>query len=428
MKVINKIFNAEELDFFLKTVVKNWILNPESEKFFKLCGVKETHWPRDCRAVTILKEFTFLSDLKGRAAAIYLIGHEYTTWPEMSLPIELYDFKTLYENNITAYLTKELGKNLINAPLEASRLLLDYKNSVQTTNELIDLKDTISDAIKANEVNINNGTNLVVLPDFPVLSKSIGGFNPSRISMIGAISGFGKTKLAINLALSASKIMNVMYFNMEMSLTDFASMFIQKYCKISSDEWADGSYLKNPLHLNAILEFKKALNNQSSSIKITNGKSLSINNIVTQIYANASKEKPSLVIIDYDQKIILSQAQEQEWVAMLNTIVLLEDTSRDTNTHIIILYQANDLGEVKSSKRSMQPASTVLAFQKDEMGKNFIRSIKNRFAAPFRLEVTFDAATTSISEKQLLPLYDEPINKERKPYYEIKPSRKPNPT
>ena len=76
----------------------------------------------------------------------------------------------------------------------------------------------------------------------------------------------------------------------------------------------------------------------------------------------------------------------------------------------------------------MQPASTVLAFQKDEMGKNFIRSIKNRFAAPFRLEVTFDAATTSISEKQLLPLYDEPINKERKPYYEIKPSRKPNPT
>ena len=83
-------------------------------------------------------------------------------------------------------------------------------------------------------------------------------------------------------------------------------------------------------------------------------------------------------------------------------VVELEAAAKATRSHLLLLAQGNEEGDIKSSSRSKQPTSVVLHFLKDNLNRYIIKSIKTRFAKPFSLEVSFDAARTQVSEIGLI--------------------------
>ena len=116
-------------------------------------------------------------------------------------------------------------------------------------------------------------------------------------------------------------------------------------------------------------------------------------------------ESYGFVIVDYDQKII-SKNSDEEWKSVLKTVEMLEECTKQTNAHILVLSQGDDEGQPKASKRSKQPASAVLHLGKNDDNEWFIRTTKNRFGNPnLVIPLAVDGATSRIAE-----LDDRPVN------------------
>jgi len=259
----------------------------------------------------------------------------------------------------------------------------------------------IEQTINKNEEEVKSGKNKIIIPDFPIWSEQIGGFNPARVSGISAKSGFGKTKLAVNLADSARKVMPVYYFNMEMSPEDFEAQFIQKNAGITYNHFKTAKFGENGF--NRIIEYKQSLS-QTHDITFTGGKSLNLDKICAKLTAKMNGS--GLAIVDYDQKLIFNASQGEEWQAMVKAMERLEEMAKQLSIHVVVLFQADEDGFAKSSKRAIQPLSSFVNFTKSEDNKSFIiKNIKNRFGPTgFEIEVNYWPETTRIEEKKLVDL------------------------
>lgn len=386
--------NAIDFENLLKTITYRWFQNLDNENLYKLAGVNPDHWI-DCEAKTILREFIFLSKTKSRSFAKSMLGPKILSFDIIDHDDDYDKFKVTYHFNLKRHKAINLARSLQANPDAADDILTRYTANQSDLIETRDFEELVSQAILDNERRIKEKSNLVILPGFELLSNAISGFNPQRISMVGAISGFGKTKLAVNLAIAASKTTRTIYFNMEMGYTDFAAMFIQKLTGITQNEWTKGHYLNA-----SFAEKTKKIINENYDLQVTNGKSLTIDQISSVAMALTSGYDKSLIIVDYDQKII-SNERGEEWQQMLKTIVRLEDLAKITNSHVLVLYQADDDGKIKSSKRAAQPASCVLSFYKED-NEYYIKSTKNRFGPPFRLKVDYKPEVTQISEIEMV--------------------------
>lgn len=228
---------------------------------------------------------------------------------------------------------------------------------------------------------------------YPLLSRLIGGFNESRITMCVAGTGVGKTTFMLNLALEAIKDFPVLFINMEMSLKDI----LQRIAAIK------GEVSQNQLdHLTQQgLEARIKANNfliNNNAFFMTDGSALSPQQIANEIFLRR-KDGVKFVIIDYDQKIKADDSFDQEWKVILKTIETLEEVAKECKVHIIVLAQGDENNEPRASKRSKQPCSAVLGFFQ-EGSKYYIESIKNRFGPKFKLEMACDFSKYSIKEKE----------------------------
>ena len=72
------------------------------------------------------------------------------------------------------------------------------------------------------------------------------------------------------------------------------------------------------------------------------------------------------------------------------------------NSHVIILFQADEDGYAKSSKRSIQPLSSFTHFTKNDSNEYVLKNIKNRFGVTgFEIEMDYRPETTSVKEIKL---------------------------
>lgn len=380
-----KKLTGYEFEHFLRAIVKKAILNESEFKRFEEIMFKASYWPHG-EARDMALDFMATLDIMPFIAASRSFGFKAAKLNSETQIDE--DSMLTFEGNLDLHLFKELGAQLLNNPEFGHKLLANFESKSTSSIEWLNMRHSSADTIAKHLEKTKAGDTRVILSNFPKLSKAINGFNPGRITLITAASGFGKTKLAINIALAFCKDgKSCRYFNMEMIEDDFVGMIIQKEARISSQSWADGSFITND-NLNLLNSF---VQNPFENLFFTNGENLSSLSIIGSIY----KHRPDVAIIDYDQKMIMEGADE--WYAMLKTIEKLEDAAKVTNCHIIVLAQANDDGDLKSSKRSKQPASAVLNFYRDEMGC-FIKSIKNRFEKPFCLELDYRPEISLISE------------------------------
>lgn len=235
---------------------------------------------------------------------------------------------------------------------------------------------------------IEDGRMKVMLPNWPILSNKIGGFNPERLGILIARTGFGKTNLGAQWCLDASTTIPALYFNMEMSKYDFMSRLFASLTNSTADYMATSAW---PIQI-AMARAKER------KMFFTSGRGLTLTQIkaVTRKYAQQHGVK--FVVFDYDQKITLP-GKDDEWKELQLAAMELEELCKECGIFGLLLAQSDEDGRFAASKRATQPASTVMVFDEDRTNGIHIRVVKNRFGPRFAaIKVDYRPAESFVKE------------------------------
>ena len=262
-----------------------------------------------------------------------------------------------------------LADHLQKKPDNAEEILTQYQNSARVIGSVKHITEILKEAKSEYVERKERGVEFVKIGEWPQLSAMIGGFGPSRVSMILAKTGFGKTNLGLTLAMGAARDHAALYLNMEMSLYDIAKRLTVQTLGVQYDDFKRGNLFAD---VENILEYRK--------LYISDGMDLSIGEVAAIAKYYSKKNQIRFLFVDYDQKLKLTTSRESpEWKQLQMAMVEMESIAKNLGLHVCVLAQANNDGEVSGSKRSTYPVSTVLKFDKDESGQAFIRAVKNRF-------------------------------------------------
>jgi hypothetical protein len=397
-----RILSITQLEETLNTIAIRYCTSKRRYDQLKTVELYLDYWP-DCKGKEIVRSFEKLQYGKSYDFALYMNKEKFdyeSIKTDESLTDDCKEISLLLEKNCKFYFVKKIANKLNSDPN-------DYLNIIQELTEMslsgakdeYSVQDFIDKTIEKNETDLKSGKNKIIIPDFPIWSEQIGGFNAARVSGLSARSGFGKTKMAINLADSARKVMPVYYFNMEMSPEDFESQFLQKNAGITYNEFKSGKYGQSGFE--RIIAYKASFQD-THPIVFTGGRSLSLDEICAKLASNFKGS--GLAIVDYDQKLTFNASQGEEWMMMVRAMERLEEMAKQLSIHIIVLFQADEEGFAKSSKRAIQPLSSFTNFTKSEDGKvHILKNIKNRFGKTgFEIQVDYWPETTLIEEKCLI--------------------------
>lgn len=400
-----KPLNAAEFETFLNSIAFEWLSSEENSNKLRLAGINPMQWPA-FPVKNAMLDFLAIEH-KGFPFASSMVFHEHKirSLKTAELPEDLEIIKSTYSNTLRYFRAKDLAKQIEMNPSKVDELIRNFTTGTTDGLKVYELHNEIMKTFEKQSVLAADGKSLVSIRDFPTLSIFVGGFNPARLTIITAKTGFGKTKCATTLARSASKTHPVVFVNMEMGKDDFVSMFIHGSVGVSNTDWQQGKCFNSQVLHEKVLNYQASAN-QNQPIYFTDGKTLPLSSIKSVIYALLKETSGGFVFIDYDQKIA-PDSSEDEWKTMLKSFVDLEDMAKTTNSHIFILAQANDSGNPKASLRSIQPASCVINFTKgliqDYSGNQrdayYFKALKNRFGVGgFCLEVDYNPAQSNLTE------------------------------
>lgn len=296
-------------------------------------------------------------------------------------------FKKLYSQ----FKFVELGRQLMESPERGQRLLDDFTFQVgEPTRSYL-----VGDFAPMMYLDFLEKTKIKearqAIDGFPILSETIGGFNKKRIIMIMGETGFGKTNLAMNLAVRAALRNKCLYVNMEMSLEDMTKRLA---VLVTRQSYRD-------LYLGHIPfeSFRDAVGIFGMSLMMTSGSALTMGSIEALIRKQAAAGL-DFVFIDYDQKIDLPYMRgEPEWKSLQKAILKLEDLAKELNVCMIVLAQVNRDGDISASHRATFSAHTILDFRNDETHGPVIAARKNRHGKKDQaVRVRYSEEDSSIQE------------------------------
>jgi KaiC/GvpD/RAD55 family RecA-like ATPase len=358
----------------LKFITRNMILDESFLDFCLVSKIDPKKWP-DCNVKLIALDYISMREKESHAfAAVQTSGHLGDLDGSEEHPTDSQLLRAYYEILLQEFNAKSLAQKILANPADVEKHISEYQ-SCKSEDELVlfasKFEDVVLESIRLTE----SGEALRVLPDWPTLSLKIGGFNPGRVSMLMAATGFGKTTFAINLALSSSKKFSTIYFNMEMIMQDFAEKLIMAGAGI------DFKTYKQKINTNEIKI--KVGNFYADIIKqklfFSKGRSLSTQEIFAICRRCKLTHGLDFIIVDYDQKILLNTDKNTpEWKALQVSMEAFESLAKELNCHILILAQEGSEGEISGSRRSKFPASTVMRFYEDD-GLFIVEAVKNRF-------------------------------------------------
>lgn len=390
-------------NFFLK-LVELICEYPTLYKKLKSYGIRSIDWP-ECKARILMGDFEFIASTRDEACArleISLRDKGKSDFGEIPLdPQYIKVHHDLYRDAGKAF---QLAEKINQEPLRATELIRAYqKNNLKIETESWD--DGLKSSFVEQNEDLKSGLSQLILPSWNELSKMIGGFNPGRISVLTAQTGFGKTTLALNLAIDAKTNWPVLYVNMEMIPKDIYARTIFATTGITYQEWKTKPFEYFAERAKKIENYTK----NAHQLRFTNGKDLNPIEIRALIHYHADVYGTKIVFIDYDQKL-KSDVAGEEWQLLNKAIVELEETAKETNTFILLLAQADDNGDPRASKRMKQSASSVIHFKKIEdsiKGEIYVlQAIKNRFGRTNQsIEVEYNPEQSYIKE---IGIYNNP--------------------
>jgi hypothetical protein len=368
--------------------------------YYETClkaGISGRRWPA-FSGTKLLDIFESVAKEKTIKAAMYEVseGIEFE-FKKDTLPQDIESLKNVFDSACDYLFAKELSIKLKHSPGSFRSLIQEYAATNQNGNEIESIEEMISSFVVENEKRIKNNEFEVLIPGWPVLSSSIGGFNPGRLTIISAGTGVGKTNLCMNLARSLwlSKIPSL-YINMEMDLHDVTVRFLTSSLKINKHE------LKSPDYISKVSSLTDKLAENKKTMFFSSGRALGLTDI--SVLANEHKEKHGIkfLFVDYDQKIT-PDTSDDEWKFIQKSCEALEEIAKRLKIHVILLAQADERGDgiPRASKRMLQSASTALFFTKDN-DQFFLKALKNRHGQNnFMIELDYDPAKSIIQEGRL---------------------------
>lgn len=397
---------------FLKQIFFQSYLN---ENFYHSClklRIDFNHWP-EYPALSIAKKFFNTAKDKSYNSALIEINFNVpeNAYKEIISEEEIKIFYADYLNYLRAL---ELVKKLKTKPEEAISICTEFLDKKISTAKKINLQQAIGSFVEENEKKLLSGSNNVLLKEFPALSETVGGFNPGRVSIITAYTGFGKTNFGVNFLRAAlNDKRNSIYINMEMDTTDMTKRFLQSFCRLRSRDFEKNDYIGKIALIGNIED-------SLSKSWITDGSAMSISEISQMVSETKRNQVLDFVIVDYDQKIIVESNLREEWQYVKKAVEMLEALAKKENVHIVLFAQTNEesAGAPIASRRSMQPASSVIQFSKDGE-KIVLKFIKNRHGATNnKIELNYDPSLSLITEIGYVsdPLPAPVINKRRDIY------------
>lgn len=374
-------------------LAQDMILLNERKALFLSLGVDPADWP-ESKAKKAAMAFLKLEEAKGSDHARFKTLPMVEDLEGCELPADSGELKAAYQEALGYSHAIVLAERIRREPLRAEEFIRQHQ--IRRSKEIgsFELNDAVNDWLDDLQRRIESKEALVEIPNWVKLSRMIGGFNPGRFSMIAAGTGAGKTLLTLNLAFEASRRIDVLYFNMEMSWQDIVTR-----CVAAGTNLNFSQIVRGELDFERLGKYVETLKTRHR-IEITDGRALTLDQIQAKSYlAKAQRPELGLIFVDYDQKIRFPGNEDEEWRALQRAAEALEEVAKQLNVHICLLAQADDNGDPKASKRSKQPAATVLHFYKDAYGDHVIEAIKNRFGKQGeKLFVKFDGARSLIEE------------------------------
>jgi hypothetical protein len=379
----------------LKYLTRRMILESSFLDFCLVNKIDPEKFP-DSHEKNVALEYMKLRNAENHAiAAVQVSGHLSELDGPDDLPDDGPTLGAYYHVVVRDYEAKNLANRILAKPDDVEKLISEFqigKSEDSIVRFGAVLEDVVHESIRLTE----SGQSMRVLPGWPTLSENVGGFNPGRVGMLLAATGFGKTTLAQNLAMASAKKFSTVYFNMEMILQDFAEKLIMSGAKI------DFKTYKRDIGKQEVQQKigKFYADVMEEKLFFSRGSALS----PQEIFAICRRQKLlhglDFVIVDYDQKLLLNTNKHiPEWKALQIAIEQFEVLAKELSCYILILAQEGEEGEVSGSRRSKFPASTVMRFYQDDEAY-LIECVKNRFGKRgLKIEVEYVSEKGFVSER-----------------------------
>jgi KaiC/GvpD/RAD55 family RecA-like ATPase len=389
-----------KLEQFLTNLAYCAFSEPGLLEICEAAGI-EWAWPKTF-AGDVVQEFTTLRNEVGEAKArakvqgsVRLLESQIQNLS--SLPTDLESMRVEYRELARVQKAIDTANLILQEPTNYERIISSFEtfeSDAVATCDFSQLK-SVYGLVKAS---IAEKGPKVRIPGYFQTSELIGGFNPARMTLLLAQSGFGKSNLGMNLAIAAADVMAVGYMNLEMSFDDIASrLAVIK----SRKSWSE--HYENQISIDDIGDEPKF------ELRFSDGSELHVDSVIA--WARAFKRtNPSfgLLIIDYDQKLAVDTNRDTpEWKALHLAVRELENLAKQIGIHIIVVAQFNRQGEIASSWRVINTAHSVIKFREYDGGVVIENSIKARHAKyPCAVWVDYDRSRALVTERTDTGVFD----------------------
>lgn len=392
-----------KLSELLEAAVR-WLFDDE-EFFPKLDGwqVRFADWPQGT-ARQAAERYQELRNEKGHTYAAIKTEQEFGRLLVGKIKFENeHTFRRLYFEAVNQANAIAMGQALIKNPEKGKEIAASFQ-FLSEKGEPVHFGTTVDEALARAILAKESGVANVTIKRWPCLSEMIGGFNPGRVGLLVAKTGFGKTNFAVNIALDASETLPTLFVNMEMISDDFQQKLIMAAAGVTYRE------LRDSPRENAEKIFDMQAKHIARSLFFTDGSVLTISDLAELARSRKASHGLALMIVDYDQKIKVQTSRETpEWKALQIAVETLEAIAKKHRIYVLLLAQeagASDdgksRGKLSGSVRSTFPASTVLNFfrEDEDDGPFLVRAIKNRFGPRgVRIEVAYSPEMSQVREK-----------------------------
>lgn len=387
---------ATELETLCSYITRQVILTDGALDNVVAAGINPHEWPDRLKCKEIFIEFQANVETKNFQYAVWNATKKLhievleNIFGNITFPSDQKVIKLEYEKLLARERAEQLSVQIANNPEAVNKFIDEFLSQASSSVDVVTFEEALDEFVESNKAKKAKNELEIMIPGWEMLSRSIGGWNPGRLGILIADTGFGKTNLGIQLSLCAAKNLPTLYYNMEMIGDDFTQRLISSMLSMKPrDFYGEWNTERARLHV------------KERKLFLTKGKTLSLNEIRSVARKYKKEQDIKFIIVDYDQKIALGASRDEEWKLLQKAAEGLEELAKELQCYVLLLAQSNLDGGISGSKRSTFPATNVFMFEKVEED-TIIRLTKNRFGKRnAAVKVDYEPETATVIEKDM---------------------------
>lgn len=362
---------------FVSAVAYQYMTNQDFQPTALAAGIEWAKLPNQIDAVKSAMKYEYLKNNFCHERAVFECQSD-LNFLELSgrnetVPQNIQALESKFNDLFNQYEHARLAQRIINNPQNAQEIFEEFEVREAMSIQSCDAFDLVTKYHAQFLEAVERGEAIITIPGFEMLSQAISGFNPGRLILFLAPTGYGKTQANLNIAIAAAQKFKVGYVNQEMSLEDLSKRVVTIVTERKFNELYAGKVSQDEVASSAL--------SLKGRLFITEGKEFSIPQIKAWLLLNQRTDPFKLLIVDYDQRLVLNwDKHTPEWLLMKQAVQALETISKELKLCVILVAQLNREGEIAASHRATYAAHCVLQFKDFDDEHSVIYAVKNRHA------------------------------------------------